>query len=55
VASIVAIIIIALVAIPLAILSKDFDKRTSLVIEGTSKIVAALCRLSPHFAYCSSR
>jgi high-affinity iron transporter len=45
VASIVAIIVIALVAIPLAILSKDFDTRTSLIIEGVSKIVAAICLL----------
>jgi high-affinity iron transporter len=45
VASIIAIIVIAIVAIPLAVLSKDFDPRTSLIIEGVSKIVAAMCLL----------
>jgi high-affinity iron transporter len=45
VASIVALIVIAIVAIPLAVLSKDFDSRTALIIEGVSKIVAAVCIL----------
>eukprot|EP00542_Grammatophora_oceanica_P008273 CAMPEP_0194065562 /NCGR_PEP_ID=MMETSP0009_2-20130614/85535_1 /TAXON_ID=210454 /ORGANISM="Grammatophora oceanica, Strain CCMP 410" /LENGTH=384 /DNA_ID=CAMNT_0038718421 /DNA_START=220 /DNA_END=1374 /DNA_ORIENTATION=- len=40
-----ALVVIAAVAIPLAILSKDFDDRTSKTIEGVSKIVAAVCLL----------
>ena len=45
VASLVALLVIAIVAIPLAILSKDFDPRVSSIIEGVSKIVAAICIL----------
>mmetsp|Transcript_51965 Transcript_51965/g.77623 ORF Transcript_51965/g.77623 Transcript_51965/m.77623 type:complete len:354 (-) Transcript_51965:242-1303(-) len=40
-----ALVVIAAVAIPLAILSKDFDDRTSKTIEGVSKIVAGVCLL----------
>eukprot|EP00544_Gedaniella_sp_CCMP2646_P003479 CAMPEP_0202491036 /NCGR_PEP_ID=MMETSP1361-20130828/8230_1 /ASSEMBLY_ACC=CAM_ASM_000849 /TAXON_ID=210615 /ORGANISM="Staurosira complex sp., Strain CCMP2646" /LENGTH=353 /DNA_ID=CAMNT_0049121029 /DNA_START=211 /DNA_END=1272 /DNA_ORIENTATION=- len=45
VASIVAIAVITCVALPLGILSRSFDKRVSLIIEGVSKIVAAVCIL----------
>lgn len=45
VATIVAILLCAAVAIPLAVLSKDFDTRTSNIIEGVSKLVAAICIL----------
>lgn len=45
VATIVAVILCAAVAIPLAVLSKDFDTRTSSIIEGVSKLVAAICIL----------
>eukprot|EP00531_Pseudo-nitzschia_arenysensis_P015267 CAMPEP_0116136684 /NCGR_PEP_ID=MMETSP0329-20121206/11859_1 /TAXON_ID=697910 /ORGANISM="Pseudo-nitzschia arenysensis, Strain B593" /LENGTH=357 /DNA_ID=CAMNT_0003631575 /DNA_START=127 /DNA_END=1200 /DNA_ORIENTATION=- len=44
-AALVAVVICAAVAIPLAILSKDFDPNTAKVIEGVSKIVAAICLL----------
>jgi high-affinity iron transporter len=40
-----AIVVCAAVAIPLALLSKDFDNRTAVLIEGISKIVAAVCLL----------
>lgn len=45
VATIVAVLLCAAVAIPLAVLSMDFDKRTSTIIEGVSKLVAAICIL----------
>lgn len=45
VASLVAIAVITIVAIPLGILSSSFDTRVSLIIEGVSKIVAAVCIL----------
>ena len=45
VASLLAVLVIAIVAIPLAILSKGFDTRVSNIIEGVSKIVAAICLL----------
>ena len=45
VASIFAVIVCAAVAIPLALVSKDFDARTSSIIEGVSKLVAAICIL----------
>lgn len=45
IASILAVIICAAVAIPLAVLSKDFDTKTSTIIEGVSKLVAAICIL----------
>lgn len=44
-ATIVAVLLCAAVAIPLAVLSKDFDTRTSTIIEGVSKLVAAICIL----------
>lgn len=40
-----ALIVIACVAIPLAILSSTFDENTAYIIEGVSKIVAALSLL----------
>jgi len=45
VATIVAIIVCAAVAIPLAVLSREFDQDTSTIIEGVSKLVAAICIL----------
>ena len=45
VASLVAIAVITCVALPLGILSRSFDKRVSLIIEGVSKIVASVCIL----------
>ena len=45
VASLVAIAVITCVALPLGILSRSFDTRVSLIIEGVSKIVAAVCIL----------
>ena len=44
-ASMCALLLCAAIAIPLALLSKDFDTRTAKVIEGLSKIVAAVCIL----------
>ena len=44
-AAFVAIVVCAAVAIPLAILSKDFDPNTAKIVEGVSKIVAAICLL----------
>ena len=41
-AALVAVVICAVVAIPLAIMSRDFDPRTAKIIEGVSKIVAAI-------------
>lgn len=45
IASILAVIICAAVAIPLAVLSKDFDTKTATIIEGVSKLVASICIL----------
>ena len=45
VASVFAVLVCAAVAIPLAVLSRDFNDKTSKVIEGISKIVAAICIL----------
>lgn len=45
VAAFVAVIVCAAIAIPLAVLSRDFDAKTSTLIEGVSKIVAAICLL----------
>ena len=42
VASVVALIVCAAVAIPLAVLSRDFNPDTAVVIEGVSKIVAGI-------------
>ena len=44
-ASLFAIVLIVIIAIPLALLSRDFDARTSTIIEGVSKIIAAICIL----------
>ena len=44
-ATLVAIFICAAIAIPLAVLSRDFDDSTAMIIEGVSKIVAAICLL----------
>jgi high-affinity iron transporter len=44
-AIVLAVLICAAVAIPLAVLSMDFDSRTSSIIEGVSKLVAAVCIL----------
>ncbi|OEU13037.1 iron permease [Fragilariopsis cylindrus CCMP1102] len=44
-AALVAVVICAAVAVPLAIMSRDFDPRTAKIIEGVSKIVAAICLL----------
>ncbi len=43
IASLAAIVLIIAIAIPLGLLSKDFDDRASNIIEGVSKIVAAIC------------
>lgn len=45
VASMCALLLCGAIAIPLALLSRDFDTRTAKVIEGFSKIVAAVCIL----------
>mmetsp|Transcript_269 Transcript_269/g.670 ORF Transcript_269/g.670 Transcript_269/m.670 type:complete len:372 (-) Transcript_269:1396-2511(-) len=44
-AALVAVVVCAAIAIPLAILSLDFKPDTAKVIEGVSKIVAAICLL----------
>ncbi|EED95805.1 Ftr1_plasma membrane iron permease [Thalassiosira pseudonana CCMP1335] len=44
-ASLVAVVVCACVAIPLAVLSKDLDEKTADIIEGVSKLVAAVCVL----------
>lgn len=44
-AALVAVVICAAIAIPLAILSLDFNPKTAKIIEGVSKIVAAICLL----------
>jgi high-affinity iron transporter len=43
IATIVAVIVVIIVAIPLAILSNELDERVVQVIEGVSKVVAAIC------------
>jgi high-affinity iron transporter len=45
VAAFVAVIVCAAIAIPLAMLSRDFDDKTAKLIEGASKIVAGICLL----------
>eukprot|EP00429_Kryptoperidinium_foliaceum_P010985 CAMPEP_0176003346 /NCGR_PEP_ID=MMETSP0120_2-20121206/1126_1 /TAXON_ID=160619 /ORGANISM="Kryptoperidinium foliaceum, Strain CCMP 1326" /LENGTH=342 /DNA_ID=CAMNT_0017335985 /DNA_START=227 /DNA_END=1256 /DNA_ORIENTATION=- len=40
-----AVVVCAAVAIPLAVLSKDFNDKTAIIIEGVSKVVAAVCIL----------
>jgi high-affinity iron transporter len=44
-AAFLAVLVVAIVAIPLAVLSKDFDDKTGTIIEGISKVVAAVCIL----------
>ena len=44
-ASLVAIILIICVAVPLGLLSREFDEKVGDVIEGVSKVVAAFCIL----------
>jgi high-affinity iron transporter len=44
-AAAVAFVLCAAVAIPLAILSREFDIQTASVIEGASKVVASICIL----------
>ena len=44
-AALVAIIVTACVAIPLAVLSQELDQTPALIIEAVSKIVAAVCIL----------
>jgi len=44
-AAVLALVVCATVAIPLAVLSRDFNVKTAIVIEGVSKIVAAMCIL----------
>lgn len=43
IATIVAVIVVIIVAIPLAVLSNELDERVVQVIEGVSKVVAAIC------------
>lgn len=45
VAVVLALMVIAAIAVPLAILSKNFDASTAYIIEGISKIVAAISLL----------
>lgn len=45
IAALVAVLVVVIVAIPLAVLSKDFDEKVADVIEGVSKVVAAICIL----------
>jgi len=44
-ATLVAVILIICVAVPLGVLSKEFDEKVGDVIEGVSKVVAAICIL----------
>jgi high-affinity iron transporter len=44
-AALFAVVVCAAIAIPLAMLSRDFNAQTAIVIEGASKIVAAVCIL----------
>lgn len=45
VAALLALVVCAAVAIPLAVLSREFNDKTAILIEGASKIVAAICIL----------
>lgn len=45
IATIVAILVVLAIAIPLALLSKDLDESIVEIIEGVSKVVAAVCIL----------
>jgi len=44
-ASLVAIVLIIAIAVPLGLLSRDFDENVVMIIEGVSKVVAAFCIL----------
>lgn len=44
-ATFVAILVVIAVAVPLGLLSQDLDEKTADIIEGVSKIVAAICIL----------
>lgn len=44
-ATALAVLVVLAVAIPLGVLSQDLDERTVEIIEGTSKLVAAICIL----------
>ena len=44
-AAALAVVICAAIAIPLAVLSRDFNDKTAILVEGVSKIVAAICIL----------
>lgn len=44
-ATLAAVILIICVAVPLGVLSKEFDEKVGDVIEGVSKVVAAICIL----------
>ena len=44
-ASLVAILVVLAVAIPLGVLSSELDEKTSIIIEGISKVVASVCIL----------
>jgi high-affinity iron transporter len=45
IASAIAVVMIAAITIPLGIAAKSFDNRAAMIIEGVSKIVAAVCIL----------
>ena len=45
VAAAIAVLVVLAVAIPLAVLSQDLVSRTAEIIEGLSKVVAAICIL----------
>ena len=45
IAAAVALVVCFAIAIPLAVLSRDFNATTAIVVEGASKIVAAICIL----------
>lgn len=44
-AAFLAVLVVVIVAIPLAVLSNEFDNETAMIIEGISKVVAAVCIL----------
>eukprot|EP00804_Cyclotella_cryptica_P011913 CCRYP_004404-RA/>CCRYP_004404-RA protein AED:0.02 eAED:0.02 QI:351/1/1/1/1/1/2/836/214 len=44
-AAVLAIIVCTAVTVPLALLSKEFDENIGIIIEGVSKVIAAICVL----------
>lgn len=44
-AALLAVAVVVIVAIPLAVRSNEFDNRTVEIIEGISKVMAAVCIL----------